>query len=159
MTPAANLVVSLRARGITFAVRNNRLWLLPAAAYKTLTDAERATMRARRDELKRIARGDLPVPVAAPSPNYVPKQRPKPPEPVIQPREYESVGLFYINGVLTCSWGDDVAQDILYGRVHRQDAERWQRARQDQQRRLMWTPSIQFDGPVGDAVSRLLGRR
>lgn len=61
---AADLLRVLASRGVTIAVRNNRVWVLPASAYKDLTDTERAVIRHRRDEIKQLVlNGDAPVPI------------------------------------------------------------------------------------------------
>ena len=72
-TPATDLAARLRARGVTLRVRNNRLWLLPPHAYKTLSDEDRAILRHHRDELKAIAEAGL-----AERPPRLKQQQPEP---------------------------------------------------------------------------------
>ena len=52
---AVDFAARLAAKGVTLKVRNNRLWLLPGAAYKDLSDEDRAFLRHHRAELKLIA--------------------------------------------------------------------------------------------------------
>lgn len=75
----------LRVRGVTFAVRNNRLWLLPPKAYKTLSDDERAFIRHHRAELKDLVydgalyETTTPESAPAPEPESAPAPEPEPP--------------------------------------------------------------------------------
>lgn len=57
MTAAAHVWISrLRERGITVALRGNRLWLQPASAYKQLTDEELLFLRHNREVIKLAVR-------------------------------------------------------------------------------------------------------
>ena len=78
VSAAEELVARLAAKGVFFKVRNNRLWVRPGRAYKTLSDADRATVRHHRAELKEIAAGGRPV---GPQANA----RPEEPEPEPEP--------------------------------------------------------------------------
>ena len=62
-TLAHDFAVRLAAQGVSFKVRNNRLWVQPEKAYKKLPDEDRAFIRRHRTELKLIAEfGVLDVP-------------------------------------------------------------------------------------------------
>jgi hypothetical protein len=63
---AIGFVAALRAKGVTLAVRNNRLWLLPAKAFSELTDAELVAMRRHRGEIKAIVSRGVAVPPVPP---------------------------------------------------------------------------------------------
>jgi hypothetical protein len=79
---AEGWVNKLRARGVTVAVRNNRLWLCPASAYQSLSDDEILTLRHHRGAIKAIAAG-LPSTPSAPSvhgPSPSPAPAPAPSE-------------------------------------------------------------------------------
>lgn len=56
-----DFVTGLAAQGVTLAVRNGRLWVLPATAFSGLTTAQKEFIRDHREELKTLARaGGLP---------------------------------------------------------------------------------------------------
>jgi hypothetical protein len=53
---ATSWLEGLAARGVTVTVRNNRLWLHPASAHRSLTDDEVLTLRHHRSEIKALVR-------------------------------------------------------------------------------------------------------
>jgi hypothetical protein len=84
---ATSFVRTLRLRGVTLRVRNNRLWLQPAHAYRVLTDDELLTLRHHRDEIKAIVQFGFVAPEPthepeAPAPELEPVSIP-PPEPAV----------------------------------------------------------------------------
>lgn len=56
---ALTFATGLLARGIELVLRNNRLWLWPAKAYKHLTTTERDFIREHRVDLKALAAAKL----------------------------------------------------------------------------------------------------
>jgi hypothetical protein len=65
--PAISWIQGLQARGVTLAIRNGRLWLWPASAYKDLNDAELIVLRHHRAEMKALVEcGRFAAPVAVP---------------------------------------------------------------------------------------------
>jgi hypothetical protein len=82
---AISWIQELRARGVTLTLRNNRLWLHPASAYKNLTDEELITLRHHRQEIKDcIAFGVSPAPL--PSEPAPLDPQPEKPQPVWAPQ-------------------------------------------------------------------------
>ncbi len=76
MTENTSVITSwlegLAARGVAVSIRNGRLHLIPASAYRTLTDEEVLTLRHYRDAIKeRIREGGAP-PVAVTLPAATP---------------------------------------------------------------------------------------
>ncbi len=82
---AAALLARMQALGARLQVSpRGRLGLVPGSAYRQLTDAERATLREHREELRALVQSGYTAPVAAPAPP--PPSAPKPapaPEPVV----------------------------------------------------------------------------
>lgn len=61
---AHDLMATFANRGLSFQLRNNRLWLLPAKSFGLLSDEERAAIGRLRQQLKAIVRDGLqPAPV------------------------------------------------------------------------------------------------
>ncbi len=114
-------VMALRARGVTLKIRNGRLWLLPARAYKELTDEERATLRHHRDEIKAV--------VASGVVDAVPVPPPPPPPPQLPRDQWAAVGVVLgRNGCPTHALGDEHARKILTGEIQYDVALRDERA-------------------------------
>lgn len=62
-------VDAIRVRlGATFTIRNNRLFLQPASAYRLLTNDERAFLRDNRAAIKGLVVDGLPAPAPAAAP-------------------------------------------------------------------------------------------
>ncbi|HXG86738.1 MAG TPA: hypothetical protein VNJ02_00265 [Vicinamibacterales bacterium] len=111
-------VATLRARGVSVFVRNNRLWLQPAGAYKALSDEELIVLRHNRAEIKAIASGDIAAPVETIEPAPVEHVEPAPaPAPQLPVERWAAVGLYRENGVITHALGDAHAQRILRGEI------------------------------------------
>ena len=72
MTEDKGVVMSwlegLAARGVSVSVRNGRLELRPARAYKELTDAELLTLRHHRQEIKAVVKAGTPFDVVRVAP-------------------------------------------------------------------------------------------
>ncbi len=123
---AARWVVSLKMRNIEVQLRSNRLWILPAKAYKQLTDEERAIKRHYLAEIKAIVRDGLPeVPITKPEPT--PALVPAIPTPVrIEPTpEVYAYGHRVteedVRYALRCM-GDEVLADYDAGRLSKFEA-------------------------------------
>lgn len=80
---AAEWLAGLARRGVAVAVRNGRVVLHPASAYKALSDDELLVLRHHRQAIKDAVRAGLAVQVAAPttSDGAVPTPAPAPKKP------------------------------------------------------------------------------
>jgi hypothetical protein len=139
VTPAARLIVDLRARGISFVIRgrdethDGRLWICPADA--RITDAERALIKIHRAELKDYACGDLPAPLSdAPQPPPRPRLSPAVTKSTVPESDYPALGLSVVRGIVTHPLGDEFAQRILSGDVPQDEARAMKRRADDEVR-------------------------
>lgn len=82
--PAAAVLARVQALGARLQVSpRGRLGLVPGSAYRQLTDAERATLRECREELRALVLSGYTAPVAAPEPPPPPPRPAPEPEPVV----------------------------------------------------------------------------
>ena len=76
---ALSWVQTLQARGVGLRLRNNRLELRPAHAYKELSDQELLTLRHHRGDIKRVVRdGHFEALPSPPPPTPPPAPEPEP---------------------------------------------------------------------------------
>lgn len=78
---AALWLEGLAARGVSVTIRNNRLCLHPARAYKELTDAEVLTLRHHRAEIKDVVNAGTQFDVVRPAPSAEPPHTAPAPRP------------------------------------------------------------------------------
>ena len=114
------------ARGVTLKVRNGRLWLRPGAAYKEMSDTDRAFLRRRRDELKAIGLRGFVQPVK-PEPETEPE-----PELCVHGRPVTEKDVVDTLKVL----GDHALADYHAGRLSKHEAYERARCRLRQERQL-----------------------
>ncbi len=147
---ASELATRLRERGVTLRLRNNRLWLLPAKAYRELSEEDQAQVRALRAELKALvnaAGGVLAArdALAASSPSSDGKPLPAGDTSRLEPEPEVYVGRYRVTNADVLETlraaGDEALRDYETGQLSKAEAFEMARVRVRQMKSLGWRTS------------------